>query len=283
MRIGIVGLGLIGGSLAIDLRTVGHKVFGVSRQEETCTQALKRGIVNYSSTDLSLLSETEIIFICTPIDSIFPTVQKLIPLISPNTILTDVGSVKKSIVDLINPLWENFIGGHPMAGTTDSGLGGAVKNLFVDRYWCITPTTKTPVKSVEILTNIITSIQAKICICDPEEHDGAVAWISHLPVMISSTLISSCLTEKDQNVLNLAKMIASSGFRDTSRVGGGNPELGLMMAKYNRDYLLQSLTQYRNKLDDLIGKIEKENWRSLQQDLQSTQKNRSEFLICKEF
>lgn len=281
MRIGIVGLGLMGGSLAMDLRSLSHKVFGVSRQEETCKEALKRGIVNYSSTDLSLLSETEIIFICTPLEAIAPTVKKLIPFISPNTILTDVGSVKKYILDSVSPLWDNFIGGHPMAGTTDSGLAGAITQLFINRYWCITPTEKTPPKSMEILTDIITSLRAKVCICDPEEHDRAVALISHLPVMISSTLISSCLTEKDENVLNLAKMIASSGFRDTSRVGGGNPELGLMMAKYNREFLLHSLTQYRDKLDELISKIEKENWRSLEQDLQSTQQNRSEFLICK--
>jgi arogenate dehydrogenase (NADP+) len=282
MIIGIIGLGLIGGSLAIDLRSLGHKILGVSRKQTTCEQAIARGIVDDASTDLKILSSAEVIFICTPIEAIAPTIQQLIPYISTDTILTDVGSVKKPIVDVVAGLWDNFIGGHPMAGTADSGLDAALSNLFVDRCWCITPTNNTQEIYLNILTNIITSVQAKIIFCQPQEHDQAVALISHLPVMISSSLIATCLAENDLNVLNLAKIIASSGFKDTSRVGGGNPELGLMMAKYNRQALLTSLYQYQEQLNAIVNIIETENWSKLNERLTMTNQGRTEFTICQQ-
>jgi arogenate dehydrogenase (NADP+) len=96
--------------------------------------------------------------------------------------------------------------------------------------------------------------------------------------MISASLIDVCTKETDQKVLELAKQLASSGFRDTSRVGGGNPDLGLMMAEYNQENLLRSLSQYRHSLDRLIELIEQKNWDSIKQVLLSTQASRPEFL-----
>jgi arogenate dehydrogenase (NADP+) len=96
--------------------------------------------------------------------------------------------------------------------------------------------------------------------------------------MVSAALIDACTSETDPEVLKLAKQLASSGFRDTSRVGGGNPELGMMMAHYNRMALLRSLSQYRQSLDKLIELIEQENWSELEEILNSTQQARPEFL-----
>jgi arogenate dehydrogenase (NADP+) len=112
----------------------------------------------------------------------------------------------------------------------------------------------------------------------PEEHDRAVAWISHLPVMISTSLIQACAKEQDLNIRELAENLASSGFRDTSRVGGGNPELGLMMAKYNRQALLSSLGNYQQNLARIIDCIEQENWQELELILVSSQHYRSDFV-----
>ncbi|MFM6340389.1 MAG: prephenate dehydrogenase dimerization domain-containing protein, partial [Dolichospermum sp.] len=97
----------------------------------------------------------------------------------------------------------------------------------------------------------------------PEQHDKAVSWISHLPVIVSASLIAACLSETDPEIAKLAQNFASSGFRDTSRVGGGNPELGVMMAQYNRQALLNSLYQYRENLDEFIHIIEGEKWELL--------------------
>jgi arogenate dehydrogenase (NADP+) len=276
--VGIVGLGLIGGSLGLDLRSRGFQVYGVSSQERTCRLAVERGIADEAGLSLELLALADMIFICTPIDAIAPTLQQLIPYLSPETIVTDVGSVKTPIVQACSQLWNYFIGGHPMAGTAQQGIEAAQNDLFVGAAYVLTPTKTTPPVARERVEEIARSLGSNIYICSPESHDRAVAWISHLPVMVSAALIDACTSETDPEVLKLAKQLASSGFRDTSRVGGGNPELGMMMAHYNRMALLRSLSQYRQSLDKLIELIEQENWSELEEILNSTQQARPEFL-----
>ena len=277
MNIGIVGLGLIGGSLGLDLRARGYRVFGVSRREQTCQQAIARGVVDDASVDLTLLATAEVVFICTPLAAMLPTVEQLTPHLSPSTVLTDVGSVKAPVVEAIAPLWPNFVGGHPMAGKTDSGIEAAVPDLFALKPYVLTPVATTPAAAVEIVEKIARSLGATVYHCRPEDHDRAVSWISHLPVMVSSGLIAACMSETDPGILALAQHLASSGFRDTSRVGGGNPELGVMMARYNRQELLLSLQHYRHNLEALIDSIEQSDWISLEQQLKSTQLARPKF------
>ena len=278
MNIGIVGLGLIGGSLGLDLRSHGYKVFGVSRHQSTCQQATAREVVDAASVDFAILKATEVIFICTPLAAIRPTVEQLIPHLDPATVLTDVGSVKAPVVEAIAPLWTNFVGGHPMAGKADSGIEAAQFQLFTHKPYVLTPIATTPPTVVETVEQIARSLGATIYHCDPEEHDRAVSWISHLPVMASAALIAACMSEPQPEVLTLAQHLASSGFRDTSRVGGGNPELGVMMARYNRQELLRSLQQYQQQLEVLTNLIEKEDWLTLEQQLQSTQSARPKFI-----
>ena len=278
MKVGIIGLGLIGGSLGLDLRSLEYEVLGVSRRQATCDLAVAKGVVDQANINLDLMSEANIIFICTPIGAIIPTLEQLLPYLNPETILTDVGSVKTSLVAKIEPLWHNFVGGHPMAGTAESGIEAAQKHLFCDAPYVITPTEKTPLGAIKKVEEIARSLGSKIYFCSPTEHDRAVAWISHLPLMVSANLITSCMGETDKSVLDLAQKLASSGFRDTSRVGGGNPELGLMIAKNNRQELLQTLLQFNQNLELLIDLIEQENWQELNQFLNSTHISRPEFL-----
>lgn len=278
MNIGIVGLGLIGGSLGLDLRACGYRVLGVSRREQVCQKAIDRGVVDLASMDFAIFKEAEVIFICTPIAAILPTVNQLIPVLNPSTVLTDVGSVKVPVVEAITPLWSNFVGGHPMAGNSECGIEAAQTNLFVSKPYVLTPVASTPLAAVAVVENIVKSLRAKIYHCTPQAHDRAVSWISHLPVIISGSLIAACQSEANPEVLTLAQNLASSGFRDTSRVGGGNPELGLMMAHYNRDELLRSLQYYRHNLDGLINLIEQKNWVELEQQLQSNHAARSHFV-----
>ncbi|WP_017318516.1 prephenate/arogenate dehydrogenase [Mastigocladopsis repens] len=278
MNIGILGLGLIGGSLGLDLRSQGYHVLGVSRRESTCERAVALGSVDEASVDISLLAKAEVVFICTPIGLIIPTFKQLIAHLPSNTVITDVGSVKAPIVNAIAPLWANFIGGHPMAGTADSGIEAAMRNLFKNKPYVLTPLASTPTATMTVVEKIVRDLGATLHHCSPEDHDRAVSWISHLPVMVSASLIAACMSETDQNLLQLAQKFASSGFRDTSRVGGGNPELGVMMARYNRTALLNSLQQYRHNLDKLMNLIEQEDWAALEQQLQSNQKARPEFV-----
>ncbi|MBW4696065.1 MAG: prephenate/arogenate dehydrogenase [Lyngbya sp. HA4199-MV5] len=278
MKVGIVGLGLIGGSLGLALRSHGHTVLGVSRQSHTCRRAIDRGAVDDASLDHSLMHATDVVFLCTPLAVMQATVVELVPHLAAETVLTDVGSVKGWVVETIAPLWANFVGGHPMAGTAESGIEAALPDLFTHAPYVLTPTETTPARAVQLVEALVQPLQTQIYHCHPDDHDRAVAWISHLPVMTSASLIAACIGEANPTVLELAHALASSGFRDTSRVGGGNPELGVMMARYNQAALTRSLHAYRNTLDQVITHIEHSDWRSLEALLKQTQQARSDFL-----
>jgi len=278
MTIGIVGLGLIGGSLGLDLRSQGHRVIGVSRKQATCERAIEIGAVDDASTKLELMQQAEVIFICTPLATMESTVLELIPHISSNAVLTDVGSVKGWVMRSVAPHWHNFVGGHPMAGKAESGIDVAQLGLFTDCAYVLTPTEATPPETVARVEELVHCLKARIYHCHPDEHDRAVAWISHLPAMVSGSLVAACGSESDDSVLKLAQELASSGFRDTSRVGGGNPELGLMMARYNSESLVRSLYAYRDQLDKVITQIEQENWDGLEAWLQQNNRIRPNFV-----
>ncbi|WP_404790960.1 prephenate/arogenate dehydrogenase [Altericista sp. CCNU0014] len=277
MKIGIVGLGLIGGSLGFDLRAAGHEVLGVSRQTATCEQAIALGAVDRASAEFELLSAAEAIFLCTPLGVMPQTAEALVPYLSPAAILTDVGSVKASVVETLEPLWHRFVGGHPMAGKETAGIAAAQAGLFANRPYVLTPTARTDSEAKATLEHLIRALQSNYYECSPAQHDRAVAWISHLPVMASASLIAACQQEPEATTLALAQALASSGFRDTSRVGGGNPALGRMMAQYNREELLRSLQIYRQSIDRCILLIEQHRWDDLERHLTETHQARPQF------
>ena len=282
MKIGIVGIGLIGASLGWDFRQLGHDVSGVSRQQTTCDIAEREEICDRASCDLASLKDAQIIFICTPIAAIVPTIVQLVPYLQPATIITDAGSVKGALVDRATELWSNFVGGHPMAGNSQSGISAFEKGLFADRPYVLTPTPTTVPSALKTVDELVRSLDAVVYHTTPDRHDRAVAWISHLPVIISASLLDACLHEADPTILDFAKKFASTGFKDTSRVGAGNPEMGMMMAEYNRDALLQSLYLYRDRLDNLIDSIEQEEWTQIQDLLTTNQAARNDFLNSKD-
>ena len=246
MKIGIVGLGLIGGSLGLDLTKLGYQVIGVSRQQSTCDIAVANQVVSNAGVDLTLLSQTDLIFICTPIAAILKTIEKIVPYLAQSTIITDVGSVKTA--------------------------------MFQDAPCVISSLDYTPPEAIATVSKIWQKVGCRIHQASPEIHDQAVAWISHLAVMISANLLESCSKYENQEVISLAQRLASSGFRDTSRVGGGNVDLGLMMAQYNREQLLVCLREYQRNLNLLIGHIEEKNWEQLQTILTHAQQQRPKFV-----
>jgi arogenate dehydrogenase (NADP+) len=282
VKIGIVGIGLIGASLGWDLRQLGHEVAGVSRQQATCEIAQQEGICDRASCDLASLKDAELILICTPIAAIIPTIEQLVLHLQPETIITDAGSVKGAIVDRATQLWPNFVGGHPMAGNSQSGIAAFEKGLFADRPYVLTPTAQTSPVALARVDELVRSLDAVVYHTTPDRHDRAVAWISHLPMMVSASLISACSHEADPTILDFAQKFASTGFKDTSRVGAGNPEMGMMMAEYNRDALLRSLYQYRDQLDGLIDSIESKQWAQINHLLATNQAIRPDFLNSKD-
>lgn len=276
--VGIVGLGLIGGCLAIDLSRLGYRVYGVARRQATLDKAKAQGIIAAGSCELELLAEADTVFVCTPMAAIVPTVEQLSQVLTPDTVVTDVGSVKAEIVAAATALWPRFVGSHPMAGKAEAGLEAAEAGLFDQRPYVVTPIAATEPDAVEQICAIAARLKAHLYSASPQMHDRAVAAISHMPVMVSASLIQTCTQTPDRELQELTKHLASSGFRDTSRVGGGNPELGRMMAQYNRGALLEVLQQYRQELDGLIELIETEQWQLLENQLAESQQARPEFL-----
>jgi len=278
VNVGILGLGLIGGSLGYDLRDRGHRVFGVSRRPETCDAAVELGAVDCASPDLCSLAAAEVIFICTPLDAIAATVEALALQIPPETVLTDVGSVKAPIVKAVAPLWSNFVGGHPLAGTEASGIAAAQRHLFAGRPYVLSPGLDTPAHAIAAVEQLATAIGADVCRCAPDIHDRAVAAISHALPLVSAASILACLDVPDPEVAQVARQLASSGFRDTSRVGGGNPELGASMARHNREATLAALERYRQALARLEGYVRDRDWEALESTLERTRAERPQFL-----
>ncbi|AFY60608.1 prephenate/arogenate dehydrogenase [Synechococcus sp. PCC 6312] len=277
MQIGIVGLGLIGGSLGLDLRGLGHEVFGLSRQKKTCEVARERGIVNQASPDPRILSTCDLVFLCPPLGQMVSVAQQIQPVLHPQAILTDVGSVKGAICQTLTHVWPRFIGGHPMAGTAASGVLAAQEHLFDQRPYVLTPIPETDPEALALLSQLVDALGATRYLCSPEAHDRAVAWISHLPVMVSAALIGAGGQEPE--LAQLAQALASSGFRDTSRVGGGNPELGRMMAEFNQAELLFCLRIYQQELTALVEKIAAGDWPGLEQYLTMTKKLREQYSL----
>ena len=165
-----------------------------------------------------------------------------------------------------------------MSGKSEAGLGAAEPGIFQQRPYVITPLANTDPEAIALVEKLATQLGSQLYHCTPEAHDRAVAWISHLPVMVSSNLIYAAMQEPEAEVLKLAQQLASSGFRDTSRVGGGNSELGLMMAQYNRAEVLRSLKRYRDAITTTIGQLEAEDWTALATQLQNTSTARSHFV-----
>jgi arogenate dehydrogenase (NADP+) len=269
--IGLVGLGLIGGSLGLDFRSSGHRVLGVSQKQSTCEQALLKGVVDKASQDLALLKDCEVVFICTPIPLVLPTLKKLQAVLHPHTVITDVASVKGPIVEMATAQWPQFVGGHPMAGTAHQGIEAALVSLFHQRPYILTPIVSTDAKALDTITHLVSDLGSRLVVCSPEVHDQMVAQVSHLPVMVSAALLLSVVDPDN------VQQFAGSGFQDTTRVGGGNPDLGLAMAQNNRTALLESLKQFRAALDHLEEQIQQQDWNSLQAQLEASRHIRTGF------
>ncbi len=277
-NIGIVGLGLIGGSLGLDLQKLGYTVYGITHREETATKARERKLANFVYTDINILKNCSIIFLALPLEHLINPSKKLIKAIPKNAVVTDVGSVKVPILDTWSRLHPRFVASHPMTGTEESGVYAGKHNLFKNKPWVVTPDKATDKQSLEIIHQISRSLGCTWISAEAQIHDEAVGLISHLPVLISAALINTLCAEVNPSLYSLARSIASCGFKDTSRVGGGNPELGVSMTKFNKENLLKSLLSYRQSLNHLEKYIIEENWNEIEKLLVITKEERQKFI-----
>ena len=278
MNIGIVGLGLIGGSIGLKLQTLNHTIYGVTNNDFNKKKAIQRNLANFVSCDLDILKDCSLIILALPIkDLIYPS-KELINVIPRDTIVTDVGSIKEPIVNTWEKIHPLFIGSHPMAGTEKKGVDSGFENLLENAKWIITPTSETNENAVHTITNLIISMECEICIASPKEHDEAVSLISHLPIFIASSLIKTASREKNKSLLDLTQKIAATGFTDSTRVGGGNPNLGLDLAINNQMQILNAIKEFKNDLNEFESLIKDKKWELLSKKLSKAVELRSKFI-----
>ena len=243
LKIGIIGLGLIGGSIFKALSALKCNVFGVSKSVQTIKKA-SRYDKNVSQS-ISIVKDCDIIFVCVHMNKTKEILKELDKVVSSKTIVADVCSLKKFVAE--DKYYFKFIPTHPMAGTEFSGFDNSFESLFQDAKWVITPFKRTQKKDIKKITDIIKVLGAKPVLSTPEEHDKAVALISHMPLLLSQAIFKTARENK------LAMKLASSGFRDVTRLALSNCEMASDMVSMNSENIQNSILQLYSSIGELIS------------------------------
>lgn len=256
--ISIIGLGLIGGSLAKAFRKTDEniKIYAVDSCSTALSLAEEEGVINKGFCNCSSeIFNSDIIFVCTPISKTLQFVDLLTDNIKTNCILTDVASTKGEIFNYIENM-ENppiFIGGHPMAGTEKSGYSNSFGHLFENAYYVLTPTKSSTDAAVDTLTSLLRNIGALPIIVSAKEHDIVTGCISHVPHIIASALVT--LAKNNENSDGLIKLLAAGGFKDITRIASSNPAMWEDIILSNRYIVVELLNNYKIIIDNLIENI----------------------------
>ncbi len=240
-RAEVVGLGLIGGSIGLALRRRGWHVSGTDIDPARAVRALEMGVVDHAGPDTA----AEITFLAVPVRSV-PDAA-LAALASTQGIVTDVGSVKGSIVEAVNH--PRFIGGHPMAGSEQDGIDGAEADLFAGSVWVLTPTPTNDDDQLNLLRSVIVDLGADVVALAPEHHDALVAVVSHVPHLTAAALMR--LTEQRGNEHRALLRLAAGGFRDMTRVASGHPGIWPDICVENRPAIVEVLDGLITSLQDV--------------------------------
>lgn len=235
MKIGIVGLGLIGGSIFKDLKALGFDVVGVSNSQSG------EGI--YKSYDV--LKDCELVFVCSAMNKTLAVLDELENVLAPETVVTDVCSLKEFVCKKYRPY--NFIPSHPMAGTEHKGFENSFEGMFHGATWVLTPFSNTSENSIACLVSVIEKLGAKPLITTPQKHDEAAAMISHMPMLVAQALF---LAASDNP---LAMQIASSGFRDMTRLALSNEEMACDMINMNHKNIQDAVLRLYKSVGDLTS------------------------------
>ena len=260
-QVTIIGMGLIGGSIGLGLRrwAAANKsgnqpaleVTGFDTDLEQQQYAQKLKAIDRGAWDLTkAVSAADIVVIATPVAAMRETFEAIAPNLRQGTTVTDVGSTKAEVVrwaDDIFPAGIDFVGGHPMAGKTQS-IEGADADLFAGATWCVAPSVRASDEAVRNVLGMIAALNAESFFVDPVEHDGFVAGVSHLPFVLSSALMRTVSQNPSWRDM---KTLTAGGFRDVSRLAAGSPVMHRDILLTNRDAVLRWLNEYIQTLSDL--------------------------------
>lgn len=251
----VIGVGLIGGSLALAMKEAGlvGEVVGVGRGEENLKTALRLGVVDSYTTDPSVgVKDADLVFLATPVLALAGLVKTIAANLKPGTIVTDGGSVKQAVIDAVEPLLPpgiHFVPGHPIAGTENSGAEAAFSTLYRDRRCILTPTQNTNRDALQLVTRIWEAAGSEVVLMEVEKHDRVLAAISHLPHMVAYALVvaGSSYDRYEENVLEYS----AGGFKDFTRIASSDPTMWRDIALTNRDALIEMMTHFETFLAEL--------------------------------
>lgn len=249
-KIGFIGLGLIGGSVAKAIRTYfpDYELIAFDKNKETLALAVQENIIDTSCSAIDdNFKGCSYIFLCAPVSYNTACLTQLKSLIDPDCILTDVGSVKTSIHEEIISLGmeENFIGGHPMAGSEKNGFANSKAHLIENAYYILTPSAKVSEEKINAYRNFVSSLKALPIVLDYRQHDCITGTISHLPHIIASTLVN--FVRDTDTKEELMKALAAGGFKDITRIASSSPGyVAANLSEKRKKYLAYFRTVYRS-------------------------------------
>ena len=279
----IVGLGLIGGSvgLAIKKKKLLCKTIGYAKTKKTLTKATDRGLVDSTESTLSrAVEKADLVILATPLSTFKPLIQEMAPFLKRGCIITDTGSAKYLVIeelkDLI-PSGVEFIPGHPIAGTEESGPDSGFPELF-DNRWCIlTPTKNNSKDSIQAIKNFWELLGSKVEIMDALHHDKVLAITSHIPHLIAYNIVGTANDLANVTDLEVIKYSAG-GFRDFTRIAASDPKMWSDIFTYNSEAVIAMLDLFSHDLNNLKESIIKKDSQSLFSSFEKTRSVRKSII-----
>jgi len=253
VRVALVGLGLIGGSIGLSLKRLsksGFDIVGYVRRPEVAAVALSSGVVDKTQTSLAeTVQGAELVIIATPVLTIKEILSQIAGQLPDGCVVTDTASTKFQVMkwaEKLLPPTVDFIGGHPMAGKETYGVQAAEADLFQGCTYCLTPSEKASAKSIDKVTSVVKKLGAIPFFIAAQEHDRLVAGVSHLPMLLSAALVS--VTTENPSWHKMSK-VAASGYHDLTRLASGNPEVNAHICLSNQEAILQWIDKFSQELE----------------------------------
>jgi len=282
VRVAIIGLGLIGGSIGLALRQSPKSEWNLTayvRRPEVASKALSYGIADRVETDLgATVREAELVIIATPVLTIKDVMRQIAGYLPSGCVVTDTASTKVQVMKWageILPSTVDFVGGHPMAGRETYGIEAARADLFRGCTYCLTPADNASKSAVEKVVGLVEKLGARPYFIDAWQHDELVAAVSHLPLVLSAALVS--VTTNDPAWGRMSQL-AASGYRDLTRLASGNPEVNAHICLSNRDAILRWIDKFIKELKRYRDIIDSSSDSVLQQALTEANKARETWL-----
>ncbi len=273
MKVFVIGIGLIGGSMVLDIKTLHPeaKIYGIDNNESHLAEALALGVVDGVATFEDLV-DADFVIVSVPVDVALIVLPKVLDVVGDNTIVFEVGSTKTPICEAVahHPKRRNFIATHPIAGTEFSGPSAAIKGLFQGKTNIICEVEKTTFKLQEKALELFTTMGMRIRYMDPKSHDKHIAYVSHLS-HISAFMLGKTVINKEKDEQDIFDM-AGSGFESTVRLAKSSPAMWTPIFKQNRKQVVKTLDEYISNLSKFKELLEKEDYDAIYNEMQSVNK-----------